>query len=133
MPLTAYAPLETVYQFHQTAEAWILRRYPVANDAQAGAERRRSALWAESVIPVFPDRSGKRTTQDDAGQKNPDKCTVYSTTRVVLTDTSTGQPTDVLFDPRGRAWQATASGDWDEARGFAVVLTRSGQRGQAPW
>lgn len=133
MALTAYLPLESVYKFHQTAESWILRRYPAQVVAQPGAERRRSALWAESVVPVFPDRSGRLTTSDDSGQRNPDRCTVYTTTRVVLTDTSTAQPTDVLFDPRGRAWQATASGDWDEARGFAVSLMRSGQRGEGQW
>lgn len=133
MALTAYAPLETVYKFHQTAERWILRRYPVAMEAVTGAERRRSALWSESVIDVFPDRSGKRSTQDDTGQRNPDRRMVYTTTRLLITDTSTGQATDVLFDPRGNAWQATSSGDWDEARGYAVGLTRSGRRGEGEW
>ena len=132
-PLNAYAPLEQVYEFHE-AERWVLRRYAAQVVAQPGAERRRGA-WAEVPVEVFPDRSGRQSVQGDPGQSNPDLRTVYTRTRVRLTNTATQnvQPTDVLFDPEGAAWQATADGRWDEARGYAVELRRAGQRGRAPW
>lgn len=132
MTLTAYLPLEQVYKFHEPAEKWTLRRYAPQVTAQPGVERRRGA-WGESVIDVFPDRSGRNTVQGDPGQANPDACTVYTRTRLRLTDTTTQQATDVLFDPEGAAWQTHHDGRWDEARGYAVVLKRAGRRGQAPW
>lgn len=134
MALTAYLPLAQVYDFHAVAERWILRRYAPQVVAQPGAERRRGA-WSESVIDVFPDRSERKSVPDDAGQQNPDLRTIYTRTRIALTDTSPNnvQPTDVLFDPEGAAWQASADGRWDEALGYAVELTRAGQRGRVPW
>lgn len=134
MALTAYLPLAQVYDFHATAERWILRRYAPQVTAQAGAERRRGE-WAESVIDVFPDRSGRKSTQTDGGQANPDVRTIYTRTPIRLTDTPPNnvQPSDVLFDPHGGAWQASNAGEWQEALGYAVVLTRAGVRGRAPW
>lgn len=132
MPLNAYHPLEAVYKFHEPAETWLLRRYPPQVAARSGAERVRPA-WAESTVAVFPQREPRRTVVLDAGQTAPEQRTVYLRTRLRLTDTSTGQATDVLFDPEGAAWQATEDGRWDEARGYAVILTRAGQRGVPPW
>lgn len=132
MALTAYKPLAAVYDFHAKAERWILRRYAPQVVAQAGAERRRGA-WGENIIDVFPDRRGRRSAQDDAGQQNPDTRTIYTRTEIRVTDATTKQATDVLFDPRGGAWQAYSDGRWDEAQGYAVVLQRAGRRGQAPW
>lgn len=130
--LNAYHPLEAVYKFHEAAETWILRRYTAQVGARPGAERVRVA-WAESPVAVFPERQPRRTEQLDAGQTAPERRTIYLRTRLRLTDTSTGQPTDVLFDPDGAAWQATEDGRWDEAKGYAVTLTRAGQRGLPPW
>ena len=134
MPLTAYLPLEAVYKFHEQAERWILRRYLPATAEADGAERTRPG-WSESVIDVFPDRSGKSTGLTDAGQTSPQTVIIYTRSRIVTTDSASDpvQGCDVAFDPAGRAWQATASGDWDEARGFAVTLTRRGGRGLPPW
>jgi hypothetical protein len=132
VPLAAYLPLENVYAFHETAENWILRRYVPAVTSAAGAERRRAA-WGESVVAVFPERQPRRTLQVDGGQQAPEQRTVYLRTRLRLTDTTSTQPTDVLFDPNGCAWQATEDGRWDEARGYAVTLTRAGRRGMPPW
>ena len=132
--LTAYLPLEAVYKFHEQAERWLLRRYlPDVAEAD-GAERTRPG-WSESIVDVFPDRSGKADRVTDAGQTSPARCTVYTRTRLLVTDSiaSPVQSCDVLFDPRGAAWQATASGDWDEAKGFAVTLTKRGARGMPPW
>lgn len=128
MPLNAYLPLEFVYQFHETAENWILRRYAAQVTQSDGAERTRPT-WQELVVPVFPDRTRKQDQQQPQGQVGPQTCTVYLRTRLLTTDPSTPQPADVLFDPLGRAWQAAESGEWDEARGFATVLQRVGKRG----
>lgn len=133
MPLTAYHPLAAVYKLHETAERWILRRYPPGTAESPGAERVRLTPPGESFVNVFPERRPQQTVQQDAGQAAPEQRTIYLRTRIRTTDTSTGQPTDVLFDPEGKAWQATQEGRWDEARGYAVVLTRAGMRGQAPW
>ena len=132
--LTAYRPLEAVYKFHEQAERWILRRYLPATAEADGAERTRPA-WGESVIDVFPDRSGKSTGSTNAGQTSPQTVVIYTRTRIVTTDSASDpvQGCDVAFDPAGRAWQATKSGDWDEARGFAVTMTRRGGRGLPPW
>lgn len=135
MPLSAYLPLETVYAFHESAETWIWRRYPGAVEEAPGAERVRGAP-VENPIALFRDRRTKSTLQRDAGQTAPQTCTVYTRVRLYTTQDSTDatQPADVLFNPAdGSAWQATSSGDWDEARGYAVTLTRAGVRGQAPW
>ena len=134
MPLTAYHPLEAVYAFHETAERWILRRYTQAVQVVAGSERRLTT-FAEKVVDVFPERQPRRVEQTDAGQQAPQRCTIYLRTEVRLPDTTTSPATatDVLFDPRGGAWQAYEDGRWDEARGFAVVLVRSGRRGVRPW
>lgn len=136
MPLTAYFPLEHVYAFHEAAETWILRRFPPAVEVADGAERVRSAPWSESPIALFRDRSTKSTAQRDAGQTAPQTCTVYTRTRLRTTEDATDatHDADVLFDPVTlSAWQVTSSGDWDEARGYAVTLTRCGVRGQSPW
>ena len=141
MPLAAYLPLETVYAFHEVAETWILRRYMVGVNLAAGAERTRPADFSETPVAIFRDRSTSGTANRDAGQDNPQTCVVYTRARLFTTnDATTGdQSADVLFDANpqsktpGAAWQATSSGDWDEARGYAVTLTRCGQRGQAPW
>lgn len=132
MALTAYLPLETVYQFHEVAESWILRRYPPQVQEAPGAERVRGTP-VETVVDLFVDRSNKGEQQLAQGQTAPQTCTVYLRTRLLTTDQTNPQPNDVLFDPQGRAWIAISCGDWDEARGFAVVLRRSGFRGQAPW
>lgn len=134
MALKAYLPLAQVYDFHASAERWILRRYAPQVTAQTGAERRRGD-WGEAVIDVFPDRSGRKSTQADGGQANPDARTIYTRTPIRLTDTTREnvQPTDVLFDPQGAAWQASNAGEWQEASGYAVELTRAGVRGRAPW
>ena len=132
--LTAYRPLEAVYKFHEQAERWILRRYlPDVAEAD-GAERTRPP-WSESIIAIFPDRSSRTTRPTDAGQTSPATCIVYTRTRLLTTDSIAApvQSCDVLFDPRQGAWQATACGDWDEARGFAVTLTKRGTRGSPPW
>lgn len=134
---SAYLPLEMVYAFHEVAETWILRRYPASTEIADGAERTRPAGYVESLVSIFRDRSTKGTTQGDPGQRAPQTCTVYTRTRLLTTQVGQPggpQPCDVLFDPAdGSAWQATSSGDWDEARGFAVVLTRCGSRGVPPW
>lgn len=134
MPLNAYAPLEAVYAFHEKAERWILRRYLPGVVVGAGAERTRRAQ-TESVVDVFPERRPRRDVQQDPGQTAPQRCTVYLRTELRITDTSVTPPiaTDVLFDPRGGAWQAMEDGRWDEARGYAVVLQRAGSRGVPPW
>lgn len=132
MPLTAYHPLEQVYKFHETAERWILRRYAAEVVATTGAERRRG-LADETWIDVFPERRPERTVQQDAGQATVERRTVYTRTRVRMTDRTADQPSDVLFDPEGNAWQAVEDGRWDEARGYAVVIERAGKRGVRPW
>lgn len=135
MPLAAYLPLEQVYAFHEAAETWIWRRYVQAVDEAAGAERTRGA-WVENPIAIFRDRSGKGTAQADAGQRTSATCVVYTRTRLVTTDDRPDDPqaADVLFNPADlSAWQATSSGDWDEARGYAMTLTRAGVRGRQPW
>jgi hypothetical protein len=133
MSLTAYHPLEAVYKFHEVAERWILRRYAAAVVAAPGAERRR-ANFAESFIDVFPERNPESSQQVDGGQQTSQQMTIYTRTRVRMTDTSQPvQPSDVLFDPEGNAWQAVQDGRWDEARGYAAVLQRAGKRGQRPW
>ena len=133
MALLAYRPLENVYQFHEIAERWILRRWPAQRVIAAGGEAVRGQ-WSESWVDVFPDRSTKSTAITDAGQDSPQTCTVYLRTRLLTTDKAAGpQPADVLFDGQGRAWQARSQGEWDEARGFATVMQRNGSRGQPPW
>ena len=132
MSLTAYLPLSDVYAFHEVAETWLLRRYNPQVQAAAGAERRRAA-FAESAVKVFPERAPSSTQNLDAGQANVERRTIYTRTRIMATDTTTAQATDVLFDPSGAAWQTYSDGRWDEARGYAVVLTRAGRRGLAPW
>ena len=132
MGLTAYLPLASVYDFHEKAESWVLRRYTPQVNATAGAERRRAA-FAESVIAVFPERAPSSTQNLDAGQANVERRTIYTRTRILVTDTTTAQATDVLFDPSGAALQTYSDGRWDEVRGYAVVLTRAGRRGLAPW
>lgn len=134
MPLNAYKPLEAVYAFHEKAERWILRRYLLGVQVVAGANRVRRP-WAESAVDVFPERQPRRTEQTDAGQTAPQRCTIYLRTEVRITDAAQdlALASDVLFDPRGGAWIATEDGRWDEARGYAVVLTRAGQRGRPPW
>lgn len=132
MPLVAYLPLQQVYAFHEVAETWIWRRYAATVGEGQGAERTRGD-FVEAPIAIFRDRSTKGTSQRDAGQAAPQTCTVYTRTRLYTTQNAgtAPQPSDVLFDPSdGSAWQATSSGDWDEARGFAVTLTRSGLRGR---
>lgn len=136
--LTAYLPLEAVYAFHETAETWILRRYSPDVVAADGAERARGP-WAETTILVFRDRRTSGSVNRDAGQAAPQTCTVYTRTRLFTTQDVGPQSCDVLFDVNpasktpGAAWMATSSGDWDEALGYAVVLTRSGARGMHPW
>jgi len=133
MPLTAYFALENVYQFHEVAENWILRRYQAQTGEADGAETVRPQ-WGEMVVAIFPDRSTKRTEQLERGQTANQQITVYLRTRILVTDTNTPQqPTDVLFDPQGRAWQCLSTGEWDEAKGFSAVLQRSGRRGERPW
>lgn len=140
MPLAAYAPLEAVYKFHEVAETWILRRYLPGVALADGAERIRPA-FAEMSIAIFRDRSTSGTNQGDAGQGAPKTCVIYTRTRLFTTDGDVGaeQAADVLFDANpaskspGAAWQATSSGDWDEARGYAVTLTQAGRRGLPPW
>ena len=132
MPLLAYNPLEAVYAFHEVAEKWILRRYAQQVVAQPGAERRRG-VFAESFVDVFPERSPERTLQTDAGQQEAERRTVYTRTKLRMTDRTSDQPTDVLFDPEGGAWQVVEDGRWDEARGYAAVVQRAGRRGQRPW
>lgn len=132
MPLTAYNPLEAVYKFHEPAERWILRRYLAQVVAQPGAERRRGA-WAESVVDVFPERRPEATQQVDGGQEQAQRMTIYLRTRLRMTDTASTQPSDVLFDPEGNAWQVVEDGRWDEARGYAPVVQRAGRRGMRPW
>lgn len=135
MPLSAYLPLETVYAFHEPAEQWILRRYAPDTAIAAGAERTRTT-YAASVIQVFRDRSSKRAGLGDPGQTGPATCVAYTRTKLLTTTDMqvTRQPADVLTDPQtGYQWQATSSGDWDEARGYAVTLTRCGAVAQTPW
>jgi hypothetical protein len=130
--LTAYHPLEAVFKFHEPAETWILRRYNPQVQAVAGAERARVA-FSESAVAVFPERRPSTTQNADPGQTGTEGRTIYTRTPIRMTDTTTPQPSDVLFDPSGAAWQTFADGRWDEARGYAVTLTRAGRRGQAPW
>ena len=132
MALTAYLPLEQVYAFHEAAEQWLLRRYAQEVAAVSGANRRRAA-YSETWIAVFPERQPRRTDQVDAGQKAPERRTIYSRTRLQLTDTTNATSADVLFDPSGAAWQAVEDGRWDEARGYAVVVQRAGRRGIPPF
>lgn len=135
MPLSAYLPLEQVYTFHESAETWIWRRYAPTVEQAAGAERTRGQPF-ENPIALFRDRSGKSSTQTDAGQRGPATCIVYTRTKLLTTQDADPQvqPADVLFNPADlSAWQATASGDWDEALGYAVTLTRAGSRGMPPW
>ena len=135
MPLSAYLPLESVYAFHEPAETWVLRRYAATTDIAPGAERT-TAAYADSLIRLFRDRTAQRTGNADAGQTGPATCTVYTRTRLVTTLDAlvSPQPADVLTDPQtGWQWQATAMGAWDEARGFAVTLTRCGAVGSPPW
>lgn len=133
MALTAYFPLENVYQFHESAERWILRRYFVGVGQASGAERTRPP-WVERPIDVFPDRSTKRTENLELGQTGVQQITVYLRTRILVTDTSKPEQSgDVLFDPQGRAWQALSTGEWDEAKGYAAVIQRCGRRGEKPW
>lgn len=132
MPLAAYLPIEMVYAFHESAETWIWRRYTGGVVEGPGGERVRPP-WVDNPIAIFRDRTAKGMQQKDAGQAAPQTCTVYTRTRLFTTqDAAQGvQACDVLFDPSdGSAWQATASGDWDEARGYAVTMTRSGTRGR---
>lgn len=130
--LTAYLPLEAVYKFHESAETWILRRYNPQAQATLGAERSRAA-FVEFPVAVFPVRDPDSTANGEGGQTNTERRTVYTRTPIRMTDTTIPQPSDVLFDPSGAAWQTFADGRWDEARGFAVALTRAGRRGHAPW
>lgn len=132
MALTAYYPLEAIYQFHEAAEKWILRRYLPQVVAQPGAERRRGG-WAEQPVDVFPNRRPSSTSQGDGGQGESEARTVYLRTRLRMTDAAGAQPTDVLFDPEGNAWQVFEDGRWDESRGYEVRLRRAGRRGQRPW
>lgn len=132
MPLFAYNPLAQVYNFHQAAERWILRRYTSQVVAQPGAERRRGG-FQERFVDVFPERRPERTAQTDGGQANLERLTVYSRTRFRMTDRTDVQPTDVLFSPDGSAWQVVEDGRWDEALGYAAVVERAGRRGQRPW
>lgn len=135
MGLAAYLPLELVYAFHEPAEQWILRRYAPGTGLAPGAERT-TTTYASSPIAVFRDRTAKRTGNQDSGQTGPATCTVYTRTRLRTTSDVQGtpQPADLLVDPKtGNVWQATASGDWDEARGFAVTMTRQGAVGTPPW
>lgn len=140
MPLAAYLPLQTVYAFHEAAETWILRRFAPQVEIADGAARVRGA-WDESSVPVFRDRSTSGTSNADGGQVAPQTCVVYTRVRLYTTQDAAGavQPADVLFDANptsktpGAAWQATSTGDWDEALGYAVTLTRAGTRGEAPW
>jgi hypothetical protein len=133
--LTAYLPLEQVYAFHEPAEQWILQRYAPDTAIAAGAERTRT-IFASSLIQVFRDRTSKRTGLTDGGSTGPTTCVAYTRTRLLTTQDAqvTRQPADVLTDPQtGWQWRATASGDWDEARGFAVTLTRCGTIGGPPF
>lgn len=132
MPLLAYNPLEAVYAFHEVAEKWILRRYAPQVAAQPGAERRRG-VFGEQLVDVFPERRPETTRQADQGQQNVERRTIYSRTRFRMTDRTSNQPSDVLFDPDGNAWQAVEDGRWDEALGYAAVIERAGKRGQRPW
>ena len=90
-------------------------------------------MFAESFVDVFPERSPERTLQTDAGQQEAERRTVYTRTKLRMTDRTSDQPTDVLFDPEGGAWQVVEDGRWDEARGYAAVVQRAGRRGQRPW
>ena len=134
--LAAYLPLELVYAFHEVAETWILRRYAPATAIADGAERTRTTYVA-SPIALFRDRSTKGTSQGDGGQRAPQTCTVYTRTPLRTTQETNAagaQPADVLINPGDASvWQATTSGAWDEARGYAVVLTRCGSIGVPPW
>jgi hypothetical protein len=135
MGLTAYLPLEAVYAFHEPAEQWILWRYAPDAAVAAGAERVRTT-YAASIISLFRDRTSKRTGLADGGANAPATCTAYTRTKLLTTQDAqvTRQPADVLTDPQtGWQWNATASGDWDEARGFAVTLTRCGTIGGPPY
>lgn len=135
MPLTAYAPLEQVYAFHEAAETWVLRRYAAGTAVAAGMERVRPA-YVDQPIALFRDRTGRSTGTSPGGNTGPATCVVYTRTKIRTTeDAQTAQQAaDVLTDPQTRLqWQATASGDWDEARGFAVTLTKIGAVGGPPW
>ena len=132
MPLLSYHPLAVVYAFHEAAERWILRRYLPQVVAQPGAERRRGK-WSERVVDVFPERRPESTLQVEAGQQVVQRMTIYLRTQLRMTDTSDPQPSDVLFDPQGNAWQVVEDGRWDESKWYAPVVQRAGKRGQRPW
>lgn len=135
--LAAYLPLEMVYAFHETAETWILQRTPAAVAIADGAERTRAVPPSSTPIAVFRDRSSKSTVNADSGQQGPATQTVYTRTRLVTTDDQRAggsQPSDVLINPAdGSMWQAVGSGDWDEAKGYAVTIQRCGSVGTRPW
>ena len=135
MPLTAYLPIEQAYAFHEAAETWVLRRDAAGTVVTAGMERVRPA-YVDQPIALFRDRTGKSTGTSPAGNTAPSTCVVYTRTKLRTTeDAQTAQQAaDVLTDPQTRLqWEATASGDWDEARGFAVTLTKIGAVGGPPW
>lgn len=135
--LAAYLPLETVYAFHEPAETWILRRYAPTVQVEAGAERTRPEAWTSVPIKVFRDRSNKATANAVQGQRGPGANTVYTRTKLYTTDdqrAGSPQPADVLTNPAdGSMWQAVSSGDWDEARGYAVRVERCGAVAASPW
>jgi hypothetical protein len=135
MPLTAYLPLEQVYAFHEAAETWVLRRYAAGTVIAAGMERVRPG-YVDQPIALFHNRTGRSTGTSPGGNTAPSTCVVYTRTRLRTTEDAQAaqQAADVLTDPQTRLqWQATASGDWDEARGFAVTLTKIGAVGGPPW
>lgn len=135
--LSAYLPLEMVYAFHETAETWILQRYPAAVVVADGAERTRATPPSSTPIAIFRDRSNKTTTNADSGQQGPAINTIYTRTPIYTTDDQSAggpQPADVLINPAdGSMWQAVGSGDWDEAKGYAVRVQRCGSVGTRPW
>ena len=138
MTLSAYAGLEAVYAFHEPAETWILRRYAATVQIADGAERTRPPLYSAAPIKVFRDRSSKATAQAVQGQRGASTNTIYTRTKLLTTDDQRAggnpQPADVLINPAdGSMWQAVASGDWDEARGYAVRVERCGAIGAVPW
>ncbi len=138
MPLAAYAGLEAVYAFHEAAETWILRRYAAAVSVEDGAARTRSPAFASQPIALFRDRSSKATTNAATGQQGPATQTIYTRVQLLTTDdqraAASPQPADVLANPAdGSTWQAVSSGDWDEARGYAVRVQRCGSVNTPPW
>lgn len=137
MPLAAYLPLEAVYAFHEGAETWILRRYAASVEVTDGAERARSPVFAAMPIAIFRDRSNKNTANVTGGQQGPAIHTIYTRTPLLTTDDQRAggpQPADVLINPAdGSMWTAIGSGDWDEARGYAVRVQRCGSVTTGPW